>query len=169
MTTPVSTKAILPISAETLKLIAHLTPAKVGEVYTYQQLAEVCGRPWPKCYGMLNTARKRLLIDRNMHFMAVRGVGIKLANNEEREEAACLAVPKQHKIARRAAKELAQIDMSGFDPDRRRRAESNLNHNAILAAMTTTKANKAVQIVTIANGQKPDHSKLLDEFKTVVT
>lgn len=77
-------KTIAEVSAETLQCEAVLAALKVDECVSYELLEAAMGRdPQENGRGILTSARRRLLRDKNMVFGVVPGEGVKRLGDVE--------------------------------------------------------------------------------------
>lgn len=99
-------KAIHEVASETIAIERHLKTLEEGDVATYAQLSDICGRDVRrKGYHNLRTAIKRLE-KQSLCFDAVAGIGVKRLTPSEALTLADSALRSLGRKSRRAARTL---------------------------------------------------------------
>lgn len=115
-------------SPYTKKIIALLENVKIGESITYEEMTkQICLDV--KSRGVLSSARKRLLLDRQISFRAVPG-GLRREDDIEKVEHGGKYIGKVHRAARRGREHFASVDDFGAMPPK-----TQVTHNAGMAAL----------------------------------
>lgn len=159
-------KTIPSISIESQEIIKILLTAEVGDVFTYEQLSEVClGDVRKEKYFALDTARKTMLRDYYRVFQTVKKVGIKRANDIEIIEEAGVAIAQVHKTIGRKLKKLEAVSEYEKLP-KQKKVEYNARTSQLGALYLITKASKSKQIesATAKNGEKLALKETMDMF-----
>lgn len=103
-------KTINQISLETTMVIERLLTCKENQVITYDELSTLIRRNAQKeGRGCLITAMRRLLMDKQIYFATVRGIGVKRCNDSQKVEESHSYVQRVRRTARKGAKIAASV------------------------------------------------------------
>lgn len=104
-------KTIAAISIESIELIKRLEKAEVGETITYKELSSIAMADVQReKHGALSTATKHVLNEKQIVFEAVRGIGLKRANDAEIVAHSEGSIERIRRISKRAQKRLTCVD-----------------------------------------------------------
>jgi len=109
-------RPIFLASEETKQIQAKLESLQVGEIATWQQLAELTGGSSDKVRASLITARHTLLKEKQMVFCSVRGVGYKRINDSEILQNEGMTSGRIKRAVKRSLKRLAVIKPDTLEP-----------------------------------------------------
>lgn len=158
---------VIPNKLEpTSKLIVKLCSGRVGDIITDDELEECCGRK-TSCgnngYGLLQTAIKRALNDKNIVWMRIRGENkIKCINSEEISEVIKTEMKTINRRAKRTVKKSTAINMSDITDDKKAEILAYQAQMGTIYLMSKTSAQKRLQEAKI---EKPlDMTNMLSMF-----
>jgi hypothetical protein len=141
-------------SAETQALIKFLESAEVGKIITYREMEEACKIDLQTHPGPLLTARRSLVKNKRMAFGTVRGIGIRLLDDEEVTETGAGTIKKIRRAAHRGVNTLNCANLEKVTPEGKVRL---ITSKTVLSFMHHAGGRKtlniAEQAVRISNGE----------------
>lgn len=119
--------------SDTAALIRFLSEIPVGDLVTYERLTTEIGRDIHRFWHVLESARKRLVIDKGIVFDVVLMVGIRRLNDDEIVDLSDRARAKTRRHARRVARKLICVDYDNLSREKQTKHNASLS---LFAAMT---------------------------------
>ncbi len=157
-------KAIPPISAESILLAERLAACKVGETITYDEISKLIGRDSRVHRGCLTTARAKVLRENQMVFHCVRAEGIKLADANEITEGEMTTIGSIHRKANRSLRRLACAAYEKLTNAQRIKHSTTASMLGTMTLFTSSNSLKRVEAAVIGNGQQLPAAKTLALF-----
>lgn len=152
----------IPTISEQAKSLAAFLADRTSA--TYAELSAVVGEDIREHRGWLTTAINVLRRERNQVWVAVRGVGVKLANAAEVIDAARCEVSKAHHAAKRGIKRISTLDFDSLPNAERLRLNTVASHLGALHGITTQRAAERLSAAVNVQQAKLPLSKTLAAF-----
>lgn len=163
----IDTKAILPISAESLKLRAYLRTIPEGTIVTDAQCREASGCNQKRLAGRVASAI-RTLEREQVVFYRIRRVGWKRVplNTTEVSDGESATIKGVRRRMNRSLRRLAAVKFDALSNEEKLKHSSVSAQAGAIALFTSTKASDKIYSATIGNGKQPDTTRLLELFKS---
>jgi len=134
-------RPLFHLSHESTILIALLRKMNVGDELTYEQMNEAVGGDVQRAQRFaLCTARKRLMIEDQVHFGTIIGIGIRRLDDHEAVESLDIDVSRVRSGARRVRRKTRLIDIANLAVSERAKVAMVQTLSALIERSTSSKA-----------------------------
>lgn len=143
-------------SIESQLLVEHALALKIGDVFTYEKMGDLTGREFPHDRHYWIAARRRLMLEYQIHFDVVPGIGYARITHDQ---LVCSTKPREHsyRCARRRMTALSSVEFDGLKSD------SKIQHNidmSIQQIIKITASGKSTKRLEAAIGPASENKKL---------
>jgi len=140
-------KTIPSASVDTQALIKALEVAQVGQTIEYDALSKVIGRDVRKVRGLLYTAFRNLMREKDIVFAPVRGVGVKRLAPEEIVELGIFGVRHIRRTARRTIRKISCAQLSTLSEPKK---VELFTHSSLLGAVSVMSSGQSIKKLAAA-------------------
>ena len=134
-------RPLFHLSHESTLLIALLRKMNVGDVLSYEEINEAIGGDVQRAQRFaLSTARKRLMLEDQIHFGTIIGVGIKRLDDHGAVESLDIDVSRVRSGARRVHRKTRLIDMVNLAAAERAKVAMVQTLSAVIERSTSNKS-----------------------------
>jgi len=162
---PHLTKAIPPVSAETLKIAALFAQGKPGQVWTDESLSEHIGRDvTTECAHSVRSAVRRVLNEHNIVVHRVRKKGWKMAKPGEVIEGESSVPDGVYRKVKRSLRRLSSVDYKTLPELEKREHDKTATLLGVLGLVASNKGQATVAKKIEDSKAKLDPAKTLELF-----
>jgi hypothetical protein len=146
------THTIGQMSIQSQELIKFLDTVEPGQIVTYSDMTTAAKMDVQAFPHIMQTARKNLQRTKKKAFGTVRGIGLKLLDNEDIPSESAGAIKRARRVAQKGLATLGCADVSKLSPEAKVRAITTGTVLGFMATSGSKKISNLAEQSAISNG-----------------